>query len=91
MTIIQFLGTATAKFLESSDNDITVTKFMETALENFLLDDSAVAKLLQENDISVTKFLGDDNDISVTKFLEEQQDDNDISVTKFLDESLFED
>ena len=55
MTVIQFLNTSTAKFLES--NDITVTKFMETALANFLLDDGAINKLLEENDISVTKFL----------------------------------
>ena len=45
---------------------------------------------LEENDISVTKFLDRqlgqflyDNDISVTKFLEDNGD-NDISVTKFL-------
>jgi len=44
-TIIEFLGTATAKFLES--NDITVTKFMETALANLLLDDSAVKEILE--------------------------------------------
>jgi len=55
---------------------------METALANFLLDDSAVTKLLEENDISVTKFLDGDNDISVTKFLDGPE--NDISVTKFL-------
>ena len=54
-TVIEFLGTATAKFLEA--NDITVTKFMETALANFLLDDSAVSQLLDNNEISVTKFL----------------------------------
>ena len=35
-------------------------------------------KYLEENDISVTKFL----DTTVTKFLEQQADD--ISVTKFL-------
>ena len=54
-TVIEFLGTATAKFLEA--NDVSVTKFLETALANFLLDDSAVTKLLEENDITVTKFL----------------------------------
>ena len=53
--VIEFLGTATAKFLEA--NDISVTKFMDTALANFLLDDSAVSEMLEENDITVTKFL----------------------------------
>ena len=55
--VIEFLGTATAKFLES--NDVSVTKFLETALANFLLDNSAVSHMLEENDISVTKFLDD--------------------------------
>ena len=82
MTVIEFLGTSTAHFLE--ENDISVTKFLETALNNFLLDDSVVAKFLQENDITVTKFMEADNDISVTKFLE---GDNDISVTKFMDDN----
>ena len=66
---------------------ISVTKFMETALANFLLDDSAVKAMLDENDISVTKFLADNGDISVTKFLDGHPDEdevNDISVTKFL-------
>lgn len=69
MTVIQFLGTSTAKFLEL--NDISVTKFLTSALNNFLLDDAAVSELLdgQQNDISVTKFLNE-NDISVTKFLQ---------------------
>ena len=85
-TVIEFLGTATAKFLEA--NDVSVTKFLETALANFLLDDGAVTKLLEENDITVTKFL-DENDISVTKFLDgPASEDNDISVTKFLDSAL---
>merc|ERR1712060_96128 len=65
-------------------NDITVTKFLETALANFLLDDGAVSEMLKENDISVTKFLGDENDISVTKFMD-AEDNGDISVTKFMD------
>ena len=96
-TVIEFLGTATAKFLEA--NDISVTKFMETALANFLLDSEAVTKLLEENDITVTKFLEHehDNDISVTKFLDapppsenaapenDTATENDISVTKFLE------
>jgi hypothetical protein len=43
---------------------------METALANFLLDDSAVSQLLDNNEISVTKFLDSAaNDITVTKFL----------------------
>jgi|Transcript_33958 hypothetical protein len=68
-TIIEFLGTATAKFLEA--NDITVTKFLETALANFLLDDGAVSQMLEENDITVTKFLEQrSNDVTVTKFLD---------------------
>jgi hypothetical protein len=86
MTVIEFLGTSTAHLLEA--NDITVTKFLETALNNFLLDDSVVAKFLQENDITVTKFMearDDRNDISVTKFMDSDYIyDNDISVTKFL-------
>lgn len=44
MTVIQFLGTSTAKFLEL--NDISVTKFLSSALNNFLLDDAAVSELL---------------------------------------------
>ena len=44
MTIIQFLGTSTAKFLDL--NDISVTKFLSSALNNFLLDDAAVSELL---------------------------------------------
>ena len=44
MTVIQFLGTSTAKFLEL--NDISVTKFLSQALNNFLLDDAAVSELL---------------------------------------------
>ena len=52
-------------------NDVSVTKFLETALANFLLDDSAVTKLLEENDITVTKFLEQaSNDTTVTKFLD---------------------
>ena len=52
---IKYLGCAAARFLES--NDVTVTKFLETALANFLLDDRLVSKFLEENDITVTKFL----------------------------------
>jgi len=55
-TVIEFLGTSTAKFLE--ENDVSVTKFLDTALANFLLDDRAVSQMLEKNDISVTKFLG---------------------------------
>lgn len=44
MTVIQFLGTSTAKFLEL--NDISVTKFLTGALNNFLLDDAAVSELI---------------------------------------------
>ena len=85
MTVIQFLGTATSKFLEA--NDISVTKFMETALANFLLDDGAVSEMLQENDITVTKFLDQrSNDVTVTKFLDQRA--NDTTVTKFLDSAL---
>ena len=60
---------------------------METALANFLLDDGAINKLLEENDISVTKFLNQrSNDTTVTKFLDAPpSSDNEISVTKFLD------
>ena len=84
MTVIEFLGTSTAHFLE--ENDISVTKFLETALNNFLLDDSVVAKFLQENDITVTKFMDSrSNDVTVTKFL----DENDITVTKFLDSDYY--
>ena len=68
MTVIEFLGTSTAHFIE--ENDISVTKFLETALNNFLLDDSVVAQFLQENDITVTKFMAySDNDLAVSKFL----------------------
>ena len=68
-------------------NDITVTKFMETALANFLLDDGAVSQMLEENDITVTKFLDQrSNDTTVTKFLNQRS--NDITVTKFLDSAL---
>ena len=86
MNVIEFLGTSTAHVLE--ENDISVTKFLETALANFLLDDSVVAKFLQENDITVTKFMDSDplyNDISVTKFMDSWADENDISITKFMD------
>ena len=44
MTVIQFLGTSTAKFLEL--NDISVTKFLTSALNDFLLDDAAVSDLI---------------------------------------------
>lgn len=83
--VIEFLGTATGKFLEA--NDVSVTKFMETALANFLLDDGAVSEMLEENDISVTKFLEQhSNDTTVTKFLDQRS--NDVTVTKFLDTAL---
>ena len=51
-----YLDTTVTKFLQ---NDISVTKFLETA------NDITVTKFL---DTTVTKFL-EDNDISVTKFL----------------------
>jgi len=60
---------------------------METALANFLLDDGAVSQMLEENDITVTKFLDQrSNDTTVTKFLNQRS--NDITVTKFLDSAL---
>jgi hypothetical protein len=45
-------------------NDISVTKFLDAIVDEFLAT----------NDISVTKFLEGDNDISVTKFLHQQKD-----------------
>ena len=64
---------------------MTVTKFMDSSSTA-----NSLTKFLDENDISVTKFLDstvskflESNDITVTKFLEDK-DDNDISVTKFL-------
>lgn len=51
-----YLDTTVTKFLQ---NDISVTKFLEQA------NDITVTKFL---DTTVTKFL-DENDISVTKFL----------------------
>jgi len=58
------------------DNDISVTKFLDTT----------VTKFLMSNDITVTKFLHsqDEDGIAVTKYLA----NNDISVTKFLNEVL---
>lgn len=52
----QYLDTTVTKFLQ---NDISVTKFLETA------NDTTVTKFL---DTTVTKFL-EDNDLAVTKFL----------------------
>ena len=52
----QYLDTTVTKFLQ---NDISVTKFLKQS------NDITVTKFL---DATVTKFL-DDNDISVTKFL----------------------
>lgn len=66
------------KFLHGSGgaNDITVTKFLDHALSQYL--DTTVTKFL-ENDISVTKFLAQaNNDVTVTKFLDE-------AVAHFLD------
>ena len=93
MTVIEFLGTTTGKFLEL--NDISVTKFLQTALNSFLLDDTAVAELLAENDISVTKFLATSEPtgrFDVNQFFAsggpamnlDSEDNGDISVTKFL-------
>ena len=76
-------------------NDITVTKFLQAAIGGFLLDDSAVAKFLADNDISVTKFLAQDDNVAIdhddrTLMIEFnlEHDDNDISVTKFLDSAM---
>ena len=61
------------KFLEQA-NDTTVTKFLDTT----------VTKFLEDNDISVTKFLGD---TTVSKFLDAS---NDTTVTKFLGDTTAE-
>ena len=89
-TVTKFLENdiSVTKFLAQRSNDVTVTKFLDHAVAHFLAsNDVTVTKFLQDNDISVTKFL--ENDISVTKFLGTAStrflETNDISVTKFLD------
>ena len=72
---------------------------MEAAIASLLLDDAAVANLLneQQNDVSVTKFLAQDDNTTINQddrmlmieFLEHDPNaDNDISVTKFLDSAM---
>ena len=60
-----------------------------------MLDDAAVASFLEENDISVTKFLAQEDNVAIdqddhTLMIEFnlENDDNDISVTKFLDDTM---
>ena len=72
-----------------------MTKFLEAAIANLLLDDAAVArfmdttvtKFLQSednlNDVSVTKFMEAEDGIAVTKYLESAEDG--IAVTKYLE------
>lgn len=77
---------------------MTVTKFL-----NERRPENSLTQFLEDNDISVTKFLDNvvtkfltSNDITVTKFLSEEDgiavtkylNSNDITVTKFLDEVL---
>jgi len=71
---------------------------LEAAIASLLLDDAAVANLLNEqNDVSVTKFLAQDDNTTINQddrmlmieFLEHDENaDNDISVTKFLDSAM---
>ena len=65
-----YLDTTVTKFLEQSQDDIAVTKYLNGPAE------------FQENDISVTKFLDSSEDgIAVTKYLGQRS--NDIVVTMF--------
>ena len=60
ITIIEFLDTVLPETIREQ-NDISVTKFLDRQIGNFLMD----------NEISITKFLAadTDNEISITKFL----------------------
>ena len=55
INITEFLDTILPKYLNS--NDVSVTKFLDKVVENFLEEN----QLEDENDITVTKFLGDTN------------------------------
>ena len=70
MESTKFLGTASTRFLDTAEDGIAVTKYLNGPPE------------FNENDVSVTKFMDQkQDDISVTKFLGQRS--NDIVVTMF--------
>lgn len=51
----KFLDTTVTKFLETAEDGIAVTKYLEFTVIEFL--GTATAKFLEANDVSVTKFM----------------------------------
>ena len=78
----KFLDNVVSKFL----NEVLPSYHREHGVDLPHYLDTTVTKFLEDNDISVTKFLYQrSNDTTVTKFMNAS---NDVTVTKFMDSAM---